>query len=150
MIWFIALGVPLWMTILVVTYRVKITCDVRRAARKIEDLQTQLSELQTELAQLEALTTEDKEWLAHTAGWEWPTISPVSEPASYAMPAVGSIWEWDLGNPWGREVITVRETRGAEDGPEGSVWLTGPSGDRWVALPDFVRDAVPAPLGRYR
>lgn len=147
MIWFIALGVPVWMTILVVTYRVKITCDVRRAARKIEDLQSQLSELQTELALLEALTDEDKEWLDHAAGWTWPTISPVN---SYAIPTVGSIWEWDLGNPWGREVVTVRETRGAEGGSTGSVWLTGPSGDRVVSLPDFARDAVPAPLGRPR
>jgi hypothetical protein len=77
-------------------------------------------------------------------------VLPVSEPTSYAMPAVGSIWEWNLGDPWGREVVTVKQTNGAEDGSAGSVWLVGPSGDRWVSLPDFAENAVPAPLGRRR
>lgn len=66
------------------------------------------------------------------------------------MPAVGSVWEWDLGNPLGRAVVTVRETRGVENGSAGAVRITGPSCDRWVSLPDFAGTAVPSPLGQRR
>lgn len=71
----------------------------------------------------------------------------MSEPTSYAMPAVGSVWEWQPGNPMAHEVVTVKET---QDDDAGSVWLEGPSGDRIVSLPDFAAGAVPAPLRHRR
>jgi hypothetical protein len=150
MTWYIVVAVAGWIIILVITCRVSVACDTRRVNTKIDEIQTKVAEVKAEIAALEALTPEDRVWLRDVAGWEWPTVSDVSEPTSYAMPAVGSIWEWDLGNPWGREVVTVQETRGPENGTAGSVWLAGSSGDRWVSLPDFAENAVPSPLGKRR
>lgn len=150
MTWYIVVAVAGWIIILVITCRVSVACDTRRVNTKINEIQTKVAEVKAEIAALEALTPEDRVWLRDVAGGEWPTVSGVSEPTSYAMPAIGSIWEWDLGNPWGCEVVTVQETRGPEDGAAGSVGLRGPSGDRWVSLPDFAENAVPSPLGKRR
>lgn len=64
----------------------------------------------------------------------------MSDPTSYAMPAVGSIWEWQPGNPMAREVVTVTAADAV------SVHFSGPSGDRAVNLADFAAEAIAAPL----
>ena len=139
MIWFVVIILPISALgaacITAIVYRILIGCDIRQAMTKIEAARV-------DLAMLEALTPEDRAWLAGSAG--------MNEPTSYAMPAVGSIWEWQPGNPMAREVVTVKETRGAEDGDPGSVWLAGPSGYRVVSLPDFATGAVPAVLRHHR
>ena len=140
MIWFIV-AIPaglicyVWARITFVRWR--ITCDIREMTAK-------LNAARAELAQLEALNPEDKEWLARVAGWEWPTVQPMSEPTSYAMPAVGSVWEWQPGHPLGREVVTVTAV------DAGSVHFSGSSGDRAVSLADFAAEAVAAPLRHRR
>jgi hypothetical protein len=74
----------------------------------------------------------------------------MTEASGYAMPTIDSVWEWQPGNPMAREVIRVKETRGADQGSAGSIWIEGPSGDRIVSLADFAAGAVPATLGRHR
>lgn len=146
MIWFaviMPIGLICYVCIRITFVRWRITCDIREMSAKLDAARA-------ELAQLEALNPEDKEWLARVAGWERPTVQPMSDPTSYAMPVVGSVWEWQPGNPMAHEVVTVKETRGAEVGDVGSVWLEGPSGDRIVSLPDFAAGAVPAPLRHRR
>jgi hypothetical protein len=131
MIWFVVIILPISALgaacITTLVYRIYVGCAIRQAMTKIEAARAELALL---------------EGLAEFAG--------MSEPTSYAMPAVGSIWEWQPGNPMAREVVTVKETRGAEDGDTGSVWLAGPSGDRVVSLPDFATGAVPALLRHRR
>jgi hypothetical protein len=74
----------------------------------------------------------------------------MTEASGYAVPATDSMWEWQSGNPMAREVVKVVETRGAEQGSIGSVWIEGPSGDRIVSLTDFATQAMPATLRRHR
>lgn len=114
----------------------------RHLSAEAHRLQTELDTARAELAALEALTADDRAWLAR--------CDLMSDPTSYAMPVVGSVWEWQPGNPMAHEVVTVKETRGAEVSDAGSVWLEGPSGDRIVSLPDFAAGAVPAPLRHRR
>lgn len=144
MIWLIVLAVPAWAVILVCFN----TAAYRRiAARHLRRTQAKIEAAQTELATLQALTVEDRAWLKQVT---WPKISRMTEPSSYAMPEIGSMWEWQPGNPMAREVIRVKETRGADQGSTGSIWVEGPSGDRIVSLADFAAGAVPATLRRHR
>jgi hypothetical protein len=66
--------------------------------------------------------------------------------SDYAMPAAGSIWEWQSGNPMAREVVIIKDV----DTSTGLIWLEGSSGDRIVSPADFAASAVPATLRHHR
>jgi hypothetical protein len=70
----------------------------------------------------------------------------VTVPSDAAVPLVGSVWEWQPGNPMAREVVTIKDV----DSSTGLIWLEGPSGDRAVSPVIFAAEAVPATLKRHR
>jgi hypothetical protein len=105
---------------------------------QIRHIEEEIDSASAELLALEGLTPEDRAWLA--------SFSDMTEPR-YVVPPIDSIWEWRTGDPQTREVVKVEMTVGPDGGgPAGSVLLVGPSGDRWVSLVEFYRDATPAPL----
>jgi hypothetical protein len=62
--------------------------------------------------------------------------------SNFALPATGSVWEWQQGNPQGHEVVTVLEALASP----ASVLISGPSGQRWVPLTDWEVYAAAPPL----
>lgn len=130
-VWFCAIPVGL-VALRIIGARVR----SRHLSAEARRLQTELDTARAELAALEALTADDRAWLAR--------CDLMSDPVSYAVPSVASTWEWMPGNPMGHEVVTVKEVQ------DGSVWMVGPSGDRVVSLADWMANAVPATLRHHR
>ena len=112
-------------------YKRSITVDLRQTVAKIEAARM-------ELAALEALKPEDQAWLAE--------CQTMTVPSDAAVPLVGSVWEWQPGNPMAREVVTVKDV----DSSTGLIWLEGSSGDRAVSPAIFAGAAVPATLKHRR
>lgn len=95
-------------------------------------MRAEMGQIHDELAALVALTPDDYAWLAQYGAMT----------NAMPLPDVGSIWEWDLGDPQGREVVTVLETTTAP----AAVLISRPSGSRWVPLTDFQVYAAAPPL----
>jgi hypothetical protein len=64
----------------------------------------------------------------------------------WPLPEINSLWEWDIGNTMGREVIKVVGTSFAPL----TVRIDGYSGTREVTLDEFNQKAVPMHLGRHK
>jgi len=114
-----------------------VLCDAPPAETKIRRIEATLVAVKAELAALEALTEHDRDWLRY-----WGTVNQQPWP----LPEIGSIWEWDVGNAMGREVVKVT---GVTFAPL-TVRIDSYSGVREVTLEEFSQKALPAPLGKKR
>lgn len=132
--WFVWVTLLMMLSALIVEILLSLILH-QSIGRRIQKKQAQISAIEAELAALEALTAEDKAWLAR---------SSVMDDTSYAPPAIDSLWEWTSSTDAGLEVVRVLGT------DANTVHITGAAGDRWVTASEFASNAVPAHLGRHR